>query len=229
MYIHRHFPACARRVWYSIDSSSLNGGSECFKAKARHVKEINVLLLSPALIRALLSAENDRACTFHYVLLLASGALCPSLLLALSFFFSGKKCFQGQMRICPQNIYFLDANGGMWVLLCVQMCVCPASISFFVNNSGLLSKIWQSNWHFVSQTWRILLPLYCIKLFKLSNAEARVWVCAFFGFCFRRPSSWRAMSVWNYWNRRFKAWWTHSQDERAVLTCSQLTCTFKYE
>lgn len=62
----------------SIDRGTLNGGSECFKAKARHVKEINVLLLSPALIRTLLSAENDRACTFHYVLLLVSGAPRPS-------------------------------------------------------------------------------------------------------------------------------------------------------
>lgn len=60
------------RVKLEIDRGALNsggggGGSECFKAKARHVKEINVLLLSPALIRTLLSAENDRACTFHYV------------------------------------------------------------------------------------------------------------------------------------------------------------------
>lgn len=118
----RLFP---RQVWYSIDSGTLNEGSECFKAKAQHVKEINVLLLSPALIRALLSAENDSACTFHYVLLLVSMVPHPSLLPALSFFFfiPGNNCFQGQMRICLQNIYLLDANGRVGVLLCVKMRV----------------------------------------------------------------------------------------------------------
>lgn len=100
LFIYHHFVTCnvhtqafscvrlfPRQVWYSIDSGTLNEGSECFKAKAWHVKEINALLLSPALIRALLSAENDRACTFHYVLLLVSVVPHPSLLLALSFFF----------------------------------------------------------------------------------------------------------------------------------------------
>lgn len=54
-----------------------------------------MLLLSPALIRTPLSAENDRACTFHYVLLLMSWAAYAFLLLA--FFFCEKNSFQGQM------------------------------------------------------------------------------------------------------------------------------------
>lgn len=55
-----------------------------------------MLLLSPALIRTLLSAENDRACTFHYVLLLMSRAADPFLLLALPFFFVEKIAFRGK-------------------------------------------------------------------------------------------------------------------------------------
>lgn len=155
-----------------------------------------------------------------------------SLSAAFSFlFFSWKKMFSGANANYPAKYLFLGCKWwGVSATLCANVCLSnQSSISFFVSHSWLLSKIWQSNWHFVSQTWRILLPLDYIKLFRLSNAEARVWACAFFSFCLRRPSSWRAMSVWNYWNRRFKTWWTHSQDERVVLTCSQLTCTFKYK
>lgn len=158
-----------------------------------------------------------------------AGLYVPLCCLLFPFFFLEKIVFRGKCEFARKIfISWMQMVGCECYFVCKCVLV-QASISFFVNNSGLLSKIWQSNWHFVSQTWRILLPLDCIKLFKLSNADARVWVCAFFGFCFRRPSSWRAMSVWNYWNRRFIAWWTHSQDESAVLTCSQLTCTFKYE
>lgn len=122
----RGFP---RRVCYSIDSGTLNGGSECFKAKAWHVKEINALLLSPALIRALLSAENDRACTFHYVLLLVSGAPRPSVLLALSFFFffftpPGKKLLSGANANLPAKYLFVGCKWwGASVILCANACL----------------------------------------------------------------------------------------------------------
>lgn len=111
-----------RRVWYSIDSGTLNGGSKWFKAKARHVKEINVRLLSPALIRALLSAENDRACTFHYVLLLASRAPHPSLVLALSFFFfSWKKLLSGANANLPAKYLFVGCKWwGVSAALCAN-------------------------------------------------------------------------------------------------------------
>lgn len=139
--------------------------------------------------------------------------------------------FRGKCEFaCKIFICWMQMVG--WECYFVWKCMFSQdSFLFFVSHSWLLSKIWQSNWHFVSQTWRILIAPDCIKLYRLTNEEARVWAPAFWVFCLRRPSSWQAMSVWNYWNRRFKAFWTHSQDERAVkeLTCSQLTCTFKYD
>lgn len=152
MFTERHFPVSeASIVLCSTDIGTLNGGSECFKAKARHVKEINVPLLSPALIRTLLSAENDRACTFHYVLLV-SGAPHPSLLLALSSFLSlgvGGHAVRGKCEFGRKGIYLLEANSGQCE--CHFVCKCmftQASLLFFVSRSfWLLSKIIFCLWY----------------------------------------------------------------------------------
>lgn len=76
-----------------------------------------MLLLSPALIRTLLSAENDRACTFHYVLLLMSRAAYPFLLLALSFFVE-KIAFRGKCEFSCK----IFVGGKCWA--CKDYLVC---------------------------------------------------------------------------------------------------------
>lgn len=164
-FIHYHFVTCnvhtrafpcmrglPQWVWYSIDSSTLKGGRECFKAKARHVKEINVPLLSPALIRALLSAENDRACSFHYVFLLMSGVPHPSLVLVHSLMLAHS------FFILPLKKMLLEANANLpakylfvgckwWGVSAILRVFSQASFLFFVSHSWLLRKIWQNNWH----------------------------------------------------------------------------------
>lgn len=104
------------------------------------------------------------------------------------FFFSlEKNCLSRPNANLPAKIFvcWMDVRTNVFS---------QASLLFFVSHSWLSRKVWQRNWHFVSQTRRILIAFDCIKQYRLTNAEARVWAHAFSVCCSKRPLSWQDMS-----------------------------------